>query len=473
MTQVGGNLLTNGLLVAVVALTHIQIAAYLIGASTLMIVSESVSIFRGGDERHDRLSHGLMKSSLYVFSFGSALAIFFVVFVLGAVWGRFFVPFQQITFWVFFAEALTFVGEIALIYTLYANWERFKNHRRARLGMLILLNVDQWWQMFFIDVVASFMITPNGGDVNTLNQFLNPTEIPLTIHRTIGNIAWAGAAVALVGGVQYLRATRRLETVQRAVIGARRAMSVGAMSADTGAPETVEAAEARHWDWVGQWGAIWAVALTLLQPWVGYSYAKEIQLHAYPSWYSMMFGDLSNVFLIQITLLGSIFTLGALYFWRRMKASEAPRHRRQGVLTVGLLLVTMFAALPAWFAPTYADAYSNGGGKPFWEGGALNPFAQFIPYKVGALFVMVTLGLWSVSSYMRASSRGELRTGITGRRVQFALIGLGVVTSLMMMVMGVIREHARQPFLINGELTIQNQQILNNQPSTVGGTSSP
>jgi len=51
------------------------------------------------------------------------------------------------------------------------------------------------------------------------------------------------------------------------------------------------------------------------------------------------------------------------------------------------------------------------------------------------------------------------------------LIGLGATVSVMMMVMGVIREHARQPYLISGELTINNQQILNNQPSAVGGSS--
>jgi hypothetical protein len=471
LNQIGGDLLSNGLLVAVVALAHIQIAAYLIGSSTLAIVSESISIARRGDDHHDRLAHGLIKSSIYVFSIGSALAIFFVIFVLSGVWGRFFLSLQQITFWIFFVEAIAFVGEIVLIYTLYANWQRLAQHRRARLGMLVLLNIDQWWQMFFIDVVASFMLTPNGGDVNILDQILNPTNLPLTIHRTIGNIAWAGAAVAFVGGWQYLRATRRLETVRRASPVGSPAPSVGAMSASATGTEPAEAKEARHWDWVAQWGAMWAVGLTLFQPWFGYSYAKEIQLHAYPAWYNMMFGDLSNVFLLQITLLGLIFTLGAVYFWRRMKASGAARHRRQGVLAAALLFVTVFAALPAWFAPTYGDVVAAHLAKPFWEGGLLNPFADFIPYKVGALFAMVFLGVWSITSYLRALSREELRDGLIGRRAQAAVLALGVIVSVMMIVMGVIREHARQPYLISGELTIHNQQILNSQPSQVGGTS--
>ncbi|MBV9101540.1 MAG: hypothetical protein JOZ46_08500 [Candidatus Dormibacteraeota bacterium] len=471
-TQIGGNLLTNGLLVAVVALVHIQIAAFLIGASTMAIVSETVSLVRRNrDERHDRLAHGLIKSSIFIFGFGSALAIFFVMFVLTGVWGKFFVSLQQITFWVFFLEGITFLFEIVLIYTLYANWQRLGEHRKARLGMLILLNVVQWWQMFFIDIVASFMVTPNGGDVNILNLILNPTSIVLTAHRTLGNIAWAGAAVALVSGVQYLRVTRRLETVRRTAPATAAAASVGAMAASAAGSEPPEAREARYWDWAGQWGAVFAVGLTLLQPWVGYEYAKEIQLHAYPAWFNMMFGDLSNVFLVQITLLGSIFTLGAAYFWRRMKASGAPHARRQGVVTAMLAFVTLFAALPAWFAPTYADVVTAHLDRPFWQGGLLNPFGNFIPYKVGALFAMVMLALWSLTAYMRANSRDELQAGRVGRRSAVILIGLGATVSVMMMVMGVIREHARQPYLISGELTINNQQILNNQPSAVGGSS--
>lgn len=473
LTQVGGNLLTNGLLVAVVALTHIQVAAYLIGASTLMIVSESISLARRGDARHDRLAHGLISSSLYVFGFGSALAIFFVLWVLSGVWGRFFIDFGRITFWAFFLEAITFVGEIVVIYALYANWQRFERYRLGRIGMLILLNIMQFLQMFWIDVVASYMMTPNGGETNFLNQILNPTALPLDLHRVVGNIALAGAFVALVSGVKYLRATRRLEHAERQVTDAKPALSVGAMAATATATEPPEAAEARYWDWAGQWGALWAVGVTIVQPWLGYSYAKEIQLHAYSSWYTMMFGDLSNVFLIQITLLGTIFILGAVYFWRRMKNAGVRHYRHQGVLAVALIIVTLFAALPSWFAPTYADAVAWGGNKPFWEGGLLNPIGNFMPYKLGALFMMMVLGLWSVTSYMRAYGREQIRAGLIGRRAQYVLIGLGVTISVMMMVMGVIREHARQPYLINGELTINQQQITNNNTSPVINNSNP
>jgi len=211
---VPGTVLTNTVMVGMVALLHVLFATFLIGSSTLVALSEGISMVTH-DERHERLARSLVHWWGYVFSTGAAIAIFFVIFVLVGVWGRFFVTFQQFTFWVWFFEALTFIGEIVLLYTLYANWERMRAYRRTRLGMVILLNIDQWFQMFFIDVIASQMLTPTvqGATVNTsyLLQFLNPTNLPLTIHRTIGNIAWAGAIVTITSAFQYLRATRREE----------------------------------------------------------------------------------------------------------------------------------------------------------------------------------------------------------------------------------------------------------------------
>ncbi len=471
LSPVSGSVFTNGLVVAVVALLHIQIAAYMTGSSTLATVSEAISMARG-DRRQGRVAHMMVKSQVYIFGFGSATAIFFLIFVLLGLWAIFWTALQQITFWVLVFEAAMFVTEIVLLYTLYANWDRLSSHRRARLALMVLLNVSLWWQMFLIDVVASFMLTPNGGDVNLLNQVLNPTALPLTIHRTIGNIAWAGAVTAFVGAFNYLRLTRHQNVPTP---DAPRAMqplrSIGAMAAGHLQWEE-RREEVLHWEWVTQWGVVWAVALTLLQPWVGYSYAKEVQLHAYGGWYTMMFGDLSNVFLVQIFLLGMIFSLGALYFWRRMLWSGAPHARRQLFLAVALLLATLLAVQPAWFAPTYSAAIASGGNHAWWDGGLLNPIGNFIPFKVSALIAMVLFGLWSITSYLSALSRGLVKPGGSGRGAQRTALAIGVAVSIMMIVMGVIREHSRQPYLVSGEITL-HQQVINQAPSKPSPTLEP
>ncbi|MHB8719680.1 MAG: hypothetical protein ACYDAC_12450 [Candidatus Dormibacteria bacterium] len=475
LSPVPGSIFSNGLLVAIVVLLHVQIAAFITGSTTLAVVSESIAMARG-DERHARLAHGIVRAITYVFGFGSALAIFFVTLLLTTLWALFYVTLQTVTFWIFFFEALMFIVEIALLYSLYANWARLGGHRRSRLALLVLLNIALWWQMVLINVVASFMLTPNGGDANLLDQVLNPTQLPLTVHRTIGNIAWAGAVIAAFAAVRWLWAARCERRLAHPAAAPQPLRSVGAMAASpplgaaspSPAAGESEPSSGAYWEWLAQWGIVWAVGLTLMQPWVGYSYAKEIQLHAYGAWFTLMFGSLSNVFLVQIFLLGLIFILGTLYFQRRMRRSGARGARMMAVRAVLLIVLTLLAVQPAWFAPTYADAIARGGNRPWWNGGLLNPVGDFIPFKAAALIGMVIVGLWAVTAYLGAISRGRLKENTTTRPTQLLALALGVVVSMMMIVMGVLREHSRQPYLINGEITISGQQQLNTLPSQTG-----
>ena len=481
------NLLVNQLWVAVIALVHQQIATFLTGASTLALVSESIAVSRN-DPRHARLSEGIVRSMAYIFSFGAALPIFWVTFVLLGLWGTFFIALTRVTFWVFVLEAGFFLVEIVLLYGLYANWQRLGGYRTARLGLLALLNVALFWQMFFIDVVASYMLTPNGGDRSQLAQLLNPTNLPLTLHRTIGNIAWAGALVAGFAAVRYRRACRHEERLAATTGGSLATAdapppgpprSVGAMSATwfgdggqaDGAPRPrpgTRPGDRAFYDFVVQWGVLFAIGLTLFQPWVGYSYAKEIQLHAYPAWEEMMWGDLSNVFLAQITLLGLIFTLGALFFWRRLRASGAVGQTNARLAFLCLAATTVFAAIPARFAWTLTDIQQAGLDRPWWEGGLDNPIGTFIPNKVVALLLFMLFGMWALVTYLVAVSREQLRWGQATPASARIALGLTVTVSLMMAVMGIIREHSRQPFLVTGEITIRGQHIEGGQLAQPG-----
>jgi cytochrome bd ubiquinol oxidase subunit I len=471
LSPVPGNLLTNGVAVALIATLHVQIATFITGSSTLAVVSESISMARN-DPRHERLAHGLVKAMAYLFTFGSAVAIFFVLWILTGLWSFFWISLQKITFWILIWEAATFLCEIVVLYTLYANWDRLRRWRRARLGLLILLTIVDWWQMFFINVVASYMLVPNGGDKDQVAQVLNPEFLPLQLHRTVGNLAWAGALIAFSAGARYLWETRRKRREAAAMVPAR---SVGALAAaeTVPGPETREREERLHYlDWLGQWGMLWAVGLSLFQIWIGYTLAKEIQLHSYPAWYRMMFGALSNVFLTQIFLLGMIFILGNLYFIRRMRASGVTKLGVQRFCLLILVLSTLLAIQPAFFALDYSSVAAAHLDRAWWNGGLLNPIGNFIPNKVLALTMIMVFGLVSLTSYLRAYSEGRIRHGDTTRRIQGFLLAMGVTVSLMMGIMGVIRENSRQPYLIYGELRISHQQ-LTGTPGSPGATPGP
>ncbi|HEY6537739.1 MAG TPA: cytochrome ubiquinol oxidase subunit I, partial [Candidatus Dormibacteraeota bacterium] len=274
-------------LVALLMLAHIQFAAFQQGGYIILAVTDFVG-WKRKDERQTRFSKGLVTALGVTFALGSSLAIFAVLILFLGLWSQFFVELVRIMFWPFIVEGIAFIGEILCLYVLYSQWDKLGKVRALRVGIEFLLFINASIQMLAINIVASYMLTPRPSSSLALN-ILNPTELPLEMHRFVGNIAFTGAIIALVGGIRIVLAKTR---------------------------------EARAYaDWIGHYGIIYAVGFTIAQPLIGWEYAKEIQLHSYAAWYSMMLGGLSVAFLFQVFLLGAIFTVGIFYLWRRVKAS--------------------------------------------------------------------------------------------------------------------------------------------------------
>ncbi len=419
-------------LVALLMLTHIQFAAFQQGGYLILAVSDFMG-WKRKDERHNRFAHGLLICLGATFAFGSALAIFAVMILFLGLWSVFWDTIFRVLFWPMFVEAISFVGEIICLYTLYSQWQRLGGVRGLRVGLELLLFVNAQIQMFCIDVMASYMLTPRPSSDLALDIF-NPTMIPLEIHRFVGNIAFAGAMIALVGGVRIL-------------------WSKGSTSR-------------AYADWMGHYGLVWAIGFTIAQPLVGWEYAKEIQLHAYASWYSMMLGGLSVAFLFQVFLLGAIFTVGIYYLWRRVRAGGV-RAPALAVCTGISLAAWLLISTPSSLAWSYEDVFAANANVPIWQGGLLIPWGEMIPFKLVALIAFTGVAIVAITVYLKHLSRGHLTWGSAGRGQAVALIVVGVAVSLIMALMGYIREDSRSPFLITDQMLINQQQNFT-PPSSPG-----
>ena len=419
-------------LVAVLMLTHIQFAAFQQGGYIILAVTDFLG-WKRNDERQTRFSKGLVTALGATFAFGSALAIFAVLILFLGLWSQFFISLLRILFWPFVIEAFAFVGEIACLYTVYTQWDRLKRFRALRVGLELLLFINASIQMLAINVVASYMLTPRPSNSLALN-ILNPTLIPLEIHRFVGNIAFAGAIIALVGGIRILLAKK---------------------------PEG-----RAYGDWIGHYGLVYAIGFTLAQPLIGWEYAKEIQLHSYAAWYSMMMGGLSVAFLFQVFLLGAIFTVGIFYLWRRVKASGF-RSPALAVCTALSFASWLLIATPNSLAWSYEDVVAANANVPIWQGGLLIPWGEMIPFKLVALVTFTGVAIVAVTIYLKHVSNGEMHWGDAGRGQAVALITVGITVSLMMALMGYIREHSRAPYLITNKVLINQQQNFT-PPSSAG-----
>lgn len=380
--------------------------------------------------QYDRLAHGMGRFLIFYFAFGAATAIVLISALLIGLWGHLWAIINRVLFWPFYVEAWTFFMMVILTYLWYYTWDQlrgpYKVLHMATGGALVFA---AYLQVAMIDAVASYMLTPTMPG-NPIGVFLNPTNFPLQLHRTIANLAYAGYAIAGYAGFRYLRAK--------------------------------EAQAREYWDWAGSFGVIWGVAMTLVQPVIGYDYAKQIQLHTYGAWYKMMRGDLSPLFLTQIFLLGLLLLLPTWYFWRRLRSSEGRGSRLLLLLVVLLAATTAFATLPYQFAMTLDQVQAEGLNRPFWEGGLINPFAAMIPYKIAALTAYVVFAFAAIFWYLHRMP--GIRWGFAGRGEQRVLIVSAILTMGMIVLMGYIRENSRFPDGIAGQIQLRHQQTIS-QPS--------
>jgi cytochrome bd-type quinol oxidase subunit 1 len=78
-----------------------------------------------------------------------------------------------------------------------------------------------------------------------------------------------------------------------------------------------------------------------------------------------------------------------------------------------------------------------------------------IPWKVLALVVLTFLAIAAVVWYLRGLR--DVVWGNAGRREQRYLIASVVLTALMIVTMGFIRENGRSPDLIYGQIQVEGQ----------------
>jgi cytochrome bd ubiquinol oxidase subunit I len=433
----GNNIVAAQAAIGTLFSVHILLAGLVSGAGELAPAIEFLGYVRQR-RRYDRLARGLGRFMTLYFSVSSTIAILLITVLLVGMWGHFFSTMLTIGWWPFFIEAWTFVLQVSLAYIWYYSWDALCPYKGVHMAIGGLLAVASFLQVYMIDIIASYMLTPTNPQ-NPLRLALNPTSYPLTVHRTIGNLAYIGFVFAAFCALRFRRARD---------------------------PE-----DRAFYDWAGSFGLLWGIGMTLMQPIVGYSYAKEIQLHTYAAWYKMMFGTLSPVFLWQITLLGLMFIVALIYFTRRLGSDGAPGAGLLKLATLGMVASTVLAALPYHLDFTYDAVVAAGLNRPFWEGGLINPLGSMIPWKILALIGYSLIAIAAVVWYLRGLP--GVVWGTARRGEQRLLVLSAALTIAMMVTMGFIRENSRAPFLISRQITIQGQQNTQSPGTTPQPSSSP
>lgn len=400
------------MVIAIIFVSHILIAAGLTGLNFIAVATESTYYFTG-DKRWDRFAHGIVKTQVIFFAPGSFIAIMSIL-VLMMLWPAFWGILFRITFWPFVMEAASFVLWVLYMYTWYYTWETLRDFRALHISLGFLLMFVSWSQQFMVDVVASYMLTPT--TPNSLQSIIfNPTDIVLDLHRVVGDISYAGYAVAAYAAWRFLRA-RSLE-------------------------------DKAFWDFIGGLGLLFGIGLMILQPFIGWQYAALIREHSYGAFYRIMGGgDRSWLFLIQVILLTALFFFSAIYITVQMRKARSRNSRAALLLMALLLFFGAWLCLPPHWSPNLLGLNL----------GFLGQLGLMNPWKYLALAGLTLSGFLMFGTYLGSIQSG-LKWGARGILPHVILIILGLLVVSMMFDMGLIREESRRPYLIYERMYIAPQ----------------
>jgi cytochrome bd-type quinol oxidase subunit 1 len=398
---VTGNYIPVGLLFGI----HILIAEYSLGAITLASAME-VWALRSGEQRHLRYARSLGNSYYLVFSLGATFGIFAVTAIIGLwgqVWGvlmnRFFVT-VAIAFGLFLVLAPLLVWWRNTFGTMRAG-------RHALLGLAVL-----FWQTLFMVLIVeldAFNITP--ARTGLLPSTLNPAYIPLLIHRLIGNVSWTAL---LLAGFAVLRMR---------------------YAADEG--------ERWFQSWAARVNLRIGVVTAVAMPLAGFALVETLKQTQPGFFANLVTGEAAYLFILQAALLGILFVGSNVAL-----AWESPTARGPDLLgraAVGLALIGFVAGV----LPSQVFT-----GNSYW--------IRYAGIGLGTLVTLLHVLARTTPRRQRLALQAAPAPGAqavlpfgASALARRALVVVGITAMGLSVYMGFMKEEARNPYAIYGELTQQ------------------
>jgi cytochrome bd ubiquinol oxidase subunit I len=398
----------KNVVIAILVQSHILIATFILGSSLIAPTAEYLGMVTK-QAKYERFARNLARLIVLLFASGSALAITFVL-ALVTLFPVFFSYLQNIFFWVFLVEAFMFLGVIIILYAWYNTWDKLAYRKSLHVVFGFVAGGIGLFQMTMIDAVASYMLTPSEAPVTDIARtYLNPTFVPLNMHRFVGNFSYAGFLIAGWAAYRYLSAKREDDR--------------------------------EYYDWMGHFGLLWGFGFLIMQPVIGYGYLKSIRESAPDAFNTIMLGEkawLFNLVMVELAIMGIASTA---YFVHKLRFAIKPMETLRKLSVGALGFTALFTVLN--IIPADADLIPQIG-LVFGQGeGTQIPLGSMYPWKYIGLIGLMLVGFFVVALYLRATTSG-FRWGQASRWSQFALMTCAVTVILTMITMGYTRETARR-----------------------------
>jgi hypothetical protein len=288
-----------------------------------------------------------------------------------------------------------FLIQVLCLYPYYHFWDRLRAKSvvgHVALGGIAAVFILLWAGI--LDGIGSFMLTPVEGESGWA-RLMNPTWVPLIVHRFFGNLVIGGYVMAAYAGWRLWKNSPNQTDQAYYLMLLKTGISIGIVS-------------------------------VMIQPVSGFVYAQHIQ-NAQPDVLGQLYAGQSGMLLVwQFTLL-ALLLLGSHGMFRSVHLDRGHSLWAEAfyILTVVLLIVL-----------------------------AVYPFYR----RIVNLIVLVQTG-WYLS-YVFPAWMQRSTPSLNKPFMHYLAMALGLVSLLLYLTMGTIREVARGPDTVYGLIERQTEATL-------------
>ncbi|ODS30626.1 MAG: subunit 1 of alternative cytochrome bd quinol oxidase (CydA) [Candidatus Scalindua rubra] len=401
---------SSRVIIWIIAEIHLMFGAFVLAVPMFAIAIEFVALKKSKTDpveaaRYDKLGKEFGKLLSAAFATTAALGGL-LAFTLLSLYPVFMHDMIRIFNKGMFFYALLFFGETFTLYAWYYSWDRLLHtpgQRWLHISMNILLNLFGTVIMLAANAWATFMMSPDGinmvtGQVTSLYHAIwNPLWVPVAVHRLLGNLTFGGFIVGGYAAIKLLKSYT---------------------------PE-----ERRHYDWMGYTGNYVGLIGLIPLPFAGYWLGREVYSASAVMGNQMMGGAFSWPFVVQITMVSTIFTLANYYIWMSMQ-------RMPGIERYNYMLKYVFAVIAVCFAILITPHnLPLSGEERAIIGEAYHPFSKFFGVMTGKVAVfnfMILTTFFTFLIYRRANKSETVHFSTHGKNAKIVILSTaGVVSGLM------------------------------------------
>lgn len=254
--------------IAFFGLFHTLVASMSIGTAFVVTVSQIVG-YRSGIRFYDQFAKRSQLFHVCIYNVGTINAIG-LVFALSGLYPQFWEQLFTHFFWALMVEELLFLLLATTITFHYFFWDKLWGHKKLHIFLGAILTPLFILQMYLINALGGFMLTPGIEEAGSITQFLgtlghdtrvlyNPSFLMLQLHRTFANFSYAGFLLAGWCGFNILR--KNTDPIRK-----------------------------RYYELSGRLAFYVAFASFLIMPVIGYFYSWVLKYYAEESFWNLMLG---------------------------------------------------------------------------------------------------------------------------------------------------------------------------------------